>query len=65
MTAAHEQTDVVVPFTDKDQSEMRGEDVKAAKAIGFLCSGIFSTGVLLYISVMIWVWSQAPIYSVR
>jgi hypothetical protein len=66
MTAAHEHGEFPpVPFTEKDQAELRVEDVKSAKYIALLCSGIFTTGVVLYLSVLLWVWSIPPIYSVR
>jgi hypothetical protein len=66
MTAAHEHTEFPdVPFTDADKDELRLEDIRAAKAIGFLASGIFVTGIFLYLFVCAWVYSQPPIYSVR
>ncbi|HEV3143600.1 MAG TPA: hypothetical protein VGZ47_06900 [Gemmataceae bacterium] len=66
MTAANEHADFPpIPFTDTDKSELRTEDIRAAKAIGYLASGIFLTGIFLYLGVMVWVWSQPPIYSLR
>jgi hypothetical protein len=66
MTVAHEHTDFpAVPFTDADKDELRMEDIRAAKAIGFLASGIFITGIFLYLFVNFWVYSQPPIYSLR
>ena len=66
MIAAHEHAEFpAVPFTDADKDELRMEDIRAAKAIGFLASGIFGTGIALYLFVCVWVYSQPPIYSVR
>jgi hypothetical protein len=66
MTAAHDYAEFPAPpFSDADKDELRLEDIRAAKAIGYLASGIFFTGVCLYFVVCVWVYSQAPIYSVR
>ena len=66
MTATHEHSDFPpVPFSDTDKTELRAEDIRAAKAIGGLASGIFVTGIVLYLGVMLWVWSQPPIYALR
>jgi hypothetical protein len=66
MTAVHEHSEFpAVPFTDADKDELRLEDIRAAKAIGGLASGIFITGIVLYLFVNFWVASQPPIYSLR
>jgi hypothetical protein len=66
MTAAHEHASLPpIPFTEADQVELRADDVKSAKAIALLCSGIFITGVVLYLGVLVWVLSQPPIYALR
>ena len=44
---------------------MRADDVNAGKSIGGLAGGIFLVGVVLYITVLISVIVQSPIYSVR
>ncbi|HLW67299.1 MAG TPA: hypothetical protein VKS79_18435 [Gemmataceae bacterium] len=66
MTAVHEHAEFPAPpFSDADKGELRMEDIRAAKAIGFLASGIFITGIFLYTFVWVWVYSGAPIYSLR
>jgi hypothetical protein len=54
-----------IPFTPADEAVMRTDDVKAAKAIAGLTTGIFLVGIVLYTTVLITVLAHAPVYSVR
>ncbi|MFL5340248.1 MAG: hypothetical protein ACJ8F7_08845 [Gemmataceae bacterium] len=43
-----------IPFTDAEKAELRTDDVKAAKTIGMLTTGIFLMGGVIYTVVLIW-----------
>jgi hypothetical protein len=54
-----------IPFTPADEAAMRTDDVKAAKAIAGLTTGIFLVGIALYVTVLISVLVMSPVYAVR
>jgi hypothetical protein len=61
----HEVTLPPIPFNEADRVSMRAEDVRAAKFVACLASGIFIMGLCIYITVLITTVASAPLYSIR
>ena len=60
-----EQTLPPIPFTDADRAVLRADDVRAAKTIGGLASGIFLIGLGIYITVLLTTIATPPLYAIR
>lgn len=54
-----------IPFTDDEFRAMYEEDKSAAWNIACLTGGIFTFGLVLYIGVLSWSFTAAPLYVLR
>ena len=54
-----------IPFSDTEKTELRTDDVKAARTIGTLTTSIFLVGIVIYLIVLIWTLASTPNYAIR